>query len=63
MITKILEHINNDILDKIGSVKLSENKINSKLTKTQIDKCYKTGLYLFLATKEKLYQMIAEYKL
>jgi hypothetical protein len=63
LITKILEHINNDILDKIGSVKLSENKINSKLTKTQIDKCYKTGLYLFLATKEKLYQMIAEYKL
>jgi len=63
LITKILEHINNDILDKIGSVKLSENKINPKLTKSQVDKCYKSGLFLFLATKNKLYQLITEYKL
>ena len=63
LIMKILKEINDDILDKIGSVELSKNKINPKLKKPQVDKCYKTGLFLFLASKEKLYQMIAEYKL
>ena len=63
LIIRILENINNDILDKVGSVNLSENKINRKLTKAQVDKCYKTGLFLFLTSKEKLYQLIAEYNL
>jgi len=60
-ILKVLEDINKNILDIVSSN--NPKRFNSKITETSMKKCYETGLYLFLASKEKLILMITEYKL
>ena len=57
----IIDNINNLIEDKVTND--DPKKFNKKINQKSMEKCYKTGLFLFLASKEKLYQMIAEYKL
>jgi hypothetical protein len=61
MILKVLEDINKKILDIVSSN--NPKRFNTKISETSMKKCYETGLYLFLATKEKLILMIDEYNL
>lgn len=60
-IQKILEDINKKIRE---TVTINHYKrLNPKITATAMEKCAKTQLYLFLATKETLFEYIKEYKL
>jgi len=60
-ILKILEDINNQIIDIVKTNNLK--KINPKITEKSLKKCNDTGLYLFLAKPERLLIMINDYKL
>lgn len=58
MIINILEDINNYIQSS-SNIK----RLNKKISDASLDKCKRTGLYLFLVTKEKMYELILNYKL
>jgi hypothetical protein len=60
-IYRILEDINKTIEQIVSND--DPTKFNKKITQRTMEICYKTKMYLFLATKEKLYQMITDYKL
>jgi hypothetical protein len=61
MIMRILEDIN----DNIQKIVLNSNpkRLNNKITDKSLEKCKKSGLYLFLITKEQMYKLILEYNL
>jgi len=61
MIMRVLEDIN----DNIQKIVLNNNpkRLNNKITDKSLEKCKKSGLYLFLIPKEQLYKLILEYKL
>jgi hypothetical protein len=60
-IYKILEDINKTIEQIVSND--DPKKFNKKISIKSMEKCYDTKMYLFLATREKLYQMITDYKL
>jgi hypothetical protein len=61
LILKILEDINKEIKETVTTN--NPKRLNPKITNTAMEKCTKTQLYLFLATKDRLFQYIREYKL
>ena len=57
-IDEILESFNQQIKNSIADKPKSFNK---KITEKAIEKCRKTNMFLFLATKEKLFEMVSKY--
>jgi hypothetical protein len=61
MILRILEGINENIKKIV--LNSSPKRLNNKITDKSLEKCKKSGLYLFLITKEQMYKLILEYNL
>jgi hypothetical protein len=60
-IYKILTDINKSIEDKVKND--NPKKLNKKITQKSMEKCYNSGLYLFLCNEEDLKILIRNYKL
>ena len=56
---KLLEDINNSIKEKVTND--DPKKFNKKITQKSMEKCYKTGLFLFLSTEDILKVLIRNY--
>jgi len=60
-IYKILEDINKSIEEKVKND--NPKKFNKKITQKSMEKCYNSGLYLFLSNEDDLKILIRNYKL